>query len=258
MAIQVDPIASPRIITVPEVDGNSITVQTLVNQIREWEDDPINLSYKKLLSASGKEDLGEGAFVGITAKLENAKVKFEARGNPTVCIVRGGNLVAVDANGDTMDVIEPSTNVTAIIAQSSSATLIEGTGSVWSEQEKDNAISDIEGIKTEVDKIPAVKKETDKISLVKTEADKIQPEIIDKASDYKANVSSLALEDGGRLQDIQLDLSFLKDIEGGRWKIVNNQMIFYKADNETEVARFNLFNKAGEPSEESVLERRRT
>ncbi|MCK4527728.1 right-handed parallel beta-helix repeat-containing protein, partial [candidate division WOR-3 bacterium] len=35
-------------------------------------------------------------------------------------------------------------------------------------------------------------------------------------------------------------LAFLAAIEGGRWKIISNQMIFYKEDNVTEVARFNL------------------
>lgn len=43
------------------------------------------------------------------------------------------------------------------------------------------------------------------------------------------------------LLDVSSGVTFIKDIEGGRWKIINNQMIFYKADNSTEVARFNLF-----------------
>jgi len=125
MAIQVDPTVSPRIITVPQVDlvDGAISVQTLVNQIRNWEDSQANLSYTRLLAASGKEDLGGDVKVGITAKLENAKLKFEAAGSPTVYTVKGGNLVAVDANGVAMDVIEPSTNVTAMVAQSSSATI---------------------------------------------------------------------------------------------------------------------------------------
>ena len=40
--------------------------------------------------------------------------------------------------------------------------------------------------------------------------------------------------------DICSDLAFIKKIEGGRWRIVNNQMIFYDEDNITEIARFNL------------------
>ena len=125
MSISVDPIVSPRIITVPVVDGVSITIQSLVNQIRQWEHDPLNLCYAKLLSASGKEDLGGGALVGITAKLENTKLMFAARGSLTTCTVYGGNLVAVDANGATMFPIQPSTNVTVQLAQSTSPSIAE-------------------------------------------------------------------------------------------------------------------------------------
>ena len=125
MTIQVNPIVSPRIITIPEADGESITIQSLVNQIRNWEDSQANLAYPSLLSASGKEDLGGGTLVGITASLENTKLKFEARGVPTTCYVGGGNLVAVDENGNSMFPISPSTNVTVQLTQSSSATMIQ-------------------------------------------------------------------------------------------------------------------------------------
>src|SRR3990167_980776 len=126
MTIQVNPIVSPRIITVPEADGIEITIQSLVNQIRNWEDNQANLSYPSLLSASGKEDLGGSVLVGITAKLENAKLKFADRAYPTDCNVAGGNLVAVDENGDSVNPIEYSTNVTVTVARSTSAALVEG------------------------------------------------------------------------------------------------------------------------------------
>lgn len=47
----------------------------------------------------------------------------------------------------------------------------------------------------------------------------------------------------------------LYDIQFGRWKIVANQMVFYKDDNVTEVVRFNLFDDAGFPSMDAVFER---
>ena len=52
-------------------------------------------------------------------------------------------------------------------------------------------------------------------------------------------------------------VEFIKDIEGGRWKIDQdtNQMIFYKSDNVTEVARFNLRDSSGNPNAESVFAR---
>lgn len=57
--------------------------------------------------------------------------------------------------------------------------------------------------------------------------------------------------------NISSDISFIKNIEGGRWKIFNNQMIFYTEDNITEVARFNLKDSSGAPTESNVFERER-
>jgi len=56
---------------------------------------------------------------------------------------------------------------------------------------------------------------------------------------------------------ISANVEFVKNIEGGRWKIENNQMIFYKEDNVTVIASFNLFNQDGDPAEESVHDRQR-
>lgn len=52
-------------------------------------------------------------------------------------------------------------------------------------------------------------------------------------------------------------LAFVGDIEGGRWKIVGNQMIFYKVDNITIAATFNLLDAAGNPTMTNVFERLR-
>ncbi len=61
----------------------------------------------------------------------------------------------------------------------------------------------------------------------------------------------------GTLNVVQADVEFIRHIEGGRWRIVNDQMIFYKADNSTEVARFDLYDQFGAPNSETVFERRR-
>ena len=53
------------------------------------------------------------------------------------------------------------------------------------------------------------------------------------------------------------DVDFIKAIEGGRWKIESNQMVFYDADNITEVARFDLKNKQGVAADTDVFERTR-
>jgi len=58
---------------------------------------------------------------------------------------------------------------------------------------------------------------------------------------------AVANEDGGRLEAIDdnvlsilSDTEFIKEIEGGKWEISGDQMIFYKSDNATEIARFNI------------------
>ena len=50
-------------------------------------------------------------------------------------------------------------------------------------------------------------------------------------------------------------LQSIYDIQYGRWRIVGDQMIFYKEDNATEVARFDLFDDTGNPTMDAVFER---
>lgn len=62
----------------------------------------------------------------------------------------------------------------------------------------------------------------------------------------------------GTLSTTSTNLQFLVDMEGGRWRITaGNQMVFYKADNITEVARFNLFDINGDPTNDAAADRRR-
>lgn len=75
---QVYPRLSPRIVKVLS-PNSEITMQSLVDELRDWEDEPWNMSYKKLITASGKQELGGGVVVGITAQLENVLLMFESR-----------------------------------------------------------------------------------------------------------------------------------------------------------------------------------
>jgi hypothetical protein len=59
----------------------------------------------------------------------------------------------------------------------------------------------------------------------------------------------------GTLETISPKIRSLYDMNFGRWKIVSNQMIFYKDDNVTEVARFSLFDDVGSPTMDAVFER---
>src|SRR3990172_6666335 len=124
LTLSIDPISSPRIITVLAPDV-AITMQQLVDMVRDWEDDQVDMEYDHLLDASGKENLGGGVYVGISVTLRNAKLAFQARLGPdyTQCNATGGNLVAVDSDGNTMSPIQPTAYTQVVLTSSSSATL---------------------------------------------------------------------------------------------------------------------------------------
>ena len=126
LTLSIDAESSPRIITVLAPD-TAITMQELVDLLRDWEDELDDLEYDKLIDAYGKQELGGGILVGVTVQLLNAKLAFEARGGPTFvqCNVTGGNLVALDEDGNTMSVILPTAYTQVILTSSSSATLQE-------------------------------------------------------------------------------------------------------------------------------------
>lgn len=188
-----------RVLKVIQVDSpvKTITVQELLDAVRNYEDELISLDLGKIANAAGKEELSEGIFVGITVELINDwRVQFEARGSQVFCYIRGGNLVATNVYGD--NPIKASTNVNVIMELSTSAALIEGDagggggGSTWTEAEKaqirdalgidGDRVAAMEGqlqnIKTETDKLSDIKIETDKLPEIQTETDRIQ-EVID-------------------------------------------------------------------------------
>ncbi len=93
---------SPRIITV-DAPSTELTVQDLVDTIRDSEDEEINLEDRPLLSAGGKEDLGGSVSVGTTATLLDTVISFEARkvwtsaGTVTTGDATGRNLIDAGA-----------------------------------------------------------------------------------------------------------------------------------------------------------------
>ena len=118
---------SPRIIWV-EAPSTQLTIQDLVDTCRELEAELENTVYDHLIDAAGKDNLGGGVYVGITATLYNAQVAFEARTGPSFvqCSVAGGNLVAVDSTGVTnISPIYPTAYTQITLTSSSSATLQE-------------------------------------------------------------------------------------------------------------------------------------
>jgi hypothetical protein len=51
------------------------------------------------------------------------------------------------------------------------------------------------------------------------------------------------------------DITSLVSIATGRWRILNNQMLFFDCDNTTVLYRFDLFDAAGNPTDRSPFER---
>ena len=69
--------------------------------------------------------------------------------------------------------------------------------------------------------------------------------------------SSLSIM-SGTITQISSSVGFIEAIEGGRWHIVGNQMVFYAANGMSEVARFDLFDSVGNPTMDAVFERKRS
>lgn len=86
MAVRTDVVVSwelsPRIVCVeaPSVD---ITIQDLYDTLRDQEDDIHNLDSPAIIKAAGKDVLGGGVLVGITATLLDAQLSFEGRTTST-------------------------------------------------------------------------------------------------------------------------------------------------------------------------------
>ena len=123
-----------RIIQV-DLPDTEVTIQQLINAVRNWEDELANIETAKIADASGKEDLGGGLQVGITLKLLNWKVKFADRSGPDYidCGIDGGNLVAVNGAGQSMNPIAPSAYATVTVVKAVSAALL----AEWTQAEKD-------------------------------------------------------------------------------------------------------------------------
>lgn len=125
-----------KIITV-EIPTVVVTIQEILNVIRDYEDELINLEEPQIVSAAGKEDLGEGVKVGITITLlNNWRIAFEERSPPNYiqCKISGGNLVAEHVDGP----IYPTAYTQIVLTASSSATINAGDSeaiadAIWNE-----------------------------------------------------------------------------------------------------------------------------
>ena len=63
------------------------------------------------------------------------------------------------------------------------------------------------------------------------------------------------LENNPDIEVIKQSVQLTERMTAGRWSIVDNQMIFYDDDNETEITRFSLLNRNLGPDVEEVFHR---
>ena len=140
MAIILD--RTDKIIEV-EAPTTEVTIQQLINAVRNWEDKQENMDVAQVAKAAGKELLGGGLSVGITLELlNNWQLKFEDRLGPDYvqCTVRDGNLVGGIAGNPIKE--SAYTQVKLIL---SAAGVIAGLGEVALESSVQN-VRDVLGV----------------------------------------------------------------------------------------------------------------
>jgi hypothetical protein len=121
-------------ITSPQTD---LLVQDLIDFIRTQEASETGITFDQIGSASGKESLGSGVSVGITAELlDDWQLKFWS-GSYTATI-SGGNLVG----GIAGDPVAYTAGVQVVIIQSAASTMVV-TGSGVTEQDKLDIAEDV-------------------------------------------------------------------------------------------------------------------
>jgi hypothetical protein len=128
--VSIDWLASPRLITVA-APSTSITAQDLSDTLRKKEWCITGLSNPLILESEGKFDLRDGVkLTGISLRMVNAQIAFEARPGPTwaECQIEGGNITAVDDAGDYLYPIHFTPYTSVAFESDISAALIAGSG----------------------------------------------------------------------------------------------------------------------------------
>ena len=143
-------------------DTDTVTIQELYNAITDYQDEPGNMDLGTIASASGKDDLGGGLLTGVTLTM-NASEGWTIRWAPRVAAspafvirkITGGNLAEV--NGQVP--ITPSDGNTVVVQGSTSASIIEVSGSSGLTPNESAQLSFIEAVlrnKTITDPITGV------------------------------------------------------------------------------------------------------
>ncbi len=281
--ITIFPEESPKIVRV-NLPDTELTLQSLVNLCRDWEESPEGVVYPKIITASGKENLGGGVSVGITVQLQNAQVMFEGR--PTS--IDAGAVTSADPDGELLTdsaadfvtagvyvgctVYNVTTTAMAVCLEISTTwirhfPLLGGSRNTWligdSYLVYPNVQCSIQGgnlvaVDEAGNSISAVL-QSPNVQVVRTssasatlqEASAPQYSVLDEQLSEHTTTGSL----GKVLSTMNTDLSKVLQISKGRWKIVNNQMIMYEENGVDALYTVNLYDKQGVISEVNAFER---
>lgn len=121
MALTFDHAA--KLIGVPQADAQPLTMQALINAIREEEASERGMVYDPIAEATGKDDLGGGVATGITVSLLSSwKISFAAGSYQAA--IDGGNLAdalaRVNNTGSPQVVVRSSAAGTVVTVSSGS------------------------------------------------------------------------------------------------------------------------------------------
>ncbi len=125
-----------KIATIPIADGNSITVQSVYNQFKDFEDEPRSMDLKRMIKAGGKDFIAVGRETVITMTLlDGWLLAFEDRPGPAfeLMTVDDGNIVALDAAGVPQYPISQTAFTSVSIAQATTGAVISGVGTTATE-----------------------------------------------------------------------------------------------------------------------------
>jgi hypothetical protein len=248
------------------------TAQSIKTKTDNLPTDPADQSQLETFISSGhatlntKVDTLQGTASAIRSKTDNLPVDpadqslIEAKISNAESNIRGGakqlqdisdEITALGAAGDyTTELTNIQNTATAIKAKTD--------GLPTSTQTELDAI-DANLAKLDVidGNMDAVKAKTDNLPADPASQASVDASISASEGVVTARVDTAETNLTNEIDNVQTVVDFLKNVTQGRWKIdeSTNQMIFYKADNTTEIMRFDLKDKLGTPAVAAVFER---
>lgn len=112
---------SLKLIGVPQVDAQPLTMQALINAIRVEEASERGITHDQIADATGKNDLGGGVSTGITVALRSSwKLNFAA--GAYQASIDGGNLA------DALSRVYNTGSPQVLVLASAAATVVNSAG----------------------------------------------------------------------------------------------------------------------------------